>query len=257
MAIKLVNVSYNDYLHDITYSFIDGKITTILSSSDDKEILLKIIKGEIKDYTGKIISDYHGNNISYCPLNNSLLGKSIYEELSLSLKKYNYKEETILKRAEDALKMVHLDKSYLNRNSNSLSKGEKVLLSLAISLITNPKIILLDDPSGYLDSNNTNMVIKLLRKIAKKYNKIIIVLADDIEFAYLLGDSYLLLKDGKIVSSGEKKDLITNYPVLIKNGLKEEKIMEFINYIEKNKGITLNKTYDIKELMKDIYRNVK
>ena len=64
MAIKLVNVSYNDYLHDITYSFIDGKITTILSSSDDKEILLKIIKGEIKDYTGKIISDYHGNNIS-------------------------------------------------------------------------------------------------------------------------------------------------------------------------------------------------
>lgn len=257
MAIKLVNVSYNDYLHDITYSFIDGKITTILSSSDDKEILLKIIKGEIKDYTGKIISDYHGNNISYCPLNNSLLGKSIYEELSLSLKKYNYKEETILKRAEDALKMVHLDKSCLNRNSNSLSKGEKVLLSLAISLITNPKIILLDDPSGYLDRNNTNMVIKLLRKIAKKYNKIIIVLADDIEFAYLLGDSYLLLKDGKIVSSGEKKDLITNYPVLIKNGLKEEKIMEFINYIEKNKGITLNKTYDIKELMKDIYRNVK
>lgn len=257
MAIKLENISYKDYLHDITYSFIDGKVTTIFSSPNNKEILLKIIKGEINDYTGKIISDYHGTNISYCSLYNNLLGKSVFEELSLSLGKYNYKDETILKRVEDALKIVHLDNSFLNRNSNSLSSGEKVLLSLAISLITNPKVIILDDPSIYLDRKNINSVIKLLRKITKKYNKIVIVSTDDIEFAYLLGDNYLLLKDGKIVSDGEKKDLITNYQVFRKNGIREAKIMEFINYIEKNKNITLDKTYDIKELMKDIYRNVK
>lgn len=257
MAIKLQDISYEDYIHNLSYSFVNGKVTTVLSSSSDKDFLLKIIKGEINNYTGKITNDYHGNNISYCSFDNYLLGKSVYEELSLPLKKFNYKNETILKKTEEALKLVHLDRSYLNRNSSSLSKGEKVLLSLAISLITNPKVIILDDQSILLDKRNNDMVIKILRKIAKRYNKIVITFTNDAEFAYLLGDNYLLLKNGKSVSTGEKKDLITNYKMLTKAGINESKIMEFIIYIEKDKGIALNKTYDVKELMKDIYRHVK
>ena len=76
------------------------------------------------------------------------------------------------------------------------------------------------------------------------------------EFALRLTDNYMILKKGKITSSGNKKELLNNIDKVKSSGIEVPKIVDFINTSNKKKGINLEMTFDIKELMKDIYRNV-
>lgn len=260
MALKLENITYKNIINDINYIFENGKIYTILSSNEvEKEVLGKIIANLIKDYSGKVICDYSKDNINYVPKYSEeiLTGDTFYEELSLSLSKYNYKIETINKKIDGIIKMLYLDEKIKNINSNDLSSGERKLLSLGVTLITNPKILVLNEPTMFLDSYNRKKVIKLLKKIAKRYNKIIIILTDDVILCNEISDTFILLKNGNIVGEGKNKELVKNDEELFKCGITIPKIINFINTAYKKKNISLDKTYDIKELMKDVYRNVK
>ena len=82
-------------------------------------------------------------------------------------------------------------------------------------------------------------------------------MSSDIRFVLKLTDNYLLLKKGKIISLGNKKDLLSNGDKIKRAGIEIPKIIDFINTVKKKKDINLELTLDIKELMKDVYRNVR
>lgn len=259
MAIVFNNVSYKDKLKNISYTFEEGKITSVLSvSGNGKTLFSYILSGLIKDYTGEVINSYEGRNIGYVFQNpeESFIFNNVREEISFGLKKYNYKIDMLDKRIEDSLKMVGLDNSYLDRNPFDLSSGEKCLLALGVVLSLNPKLLIIDDPTLYLDNKNMEYLIKLIKKLKNNYHKTIIIFTSDIEFAIRLTDNYVILKNGKICSSGNSKDLLNNIPRLKSSGIEIPRIIEFINAVNKKKNINLDMTFDIKELMKDIYRHV-
>lgn len=259
MAIVFNNVSYKDKLKNISYTFEEGKITSVLSvSGNGKTLFSYILSGLIKDYTGEVINSYEGRNMGYVFQNpeESFIFNSVREEISFGLKKYNYKINMLDKRIEDSLKMVGLDNSYLDRNPFDLSSGEKCLLALGVVLSLNPKLLIIDDPTLYLDNKNMEYLIKLIKKLKNNYHKTIIIFTSDIEFAIRLTDNYVILKNGKICSSGNSKDLLNNIPRLKSSGIEIPRIIEFINVVNKKKNINLDMTFDIKELMKDIYRHV-
>ncbi len=153
--------------------------------------------------------------------------------------------------------MVNLPIEYLDKSPFDLSSGEKESLALAITLSLNPELIIIDNPTCNLDNRNKEYLIKLLKKIKTRYNKTIILLTDDIEFTIKVSDNYILLKNGKIVNKGIKKELLNNIDKIKTAKIEIPKIIEFINNVNKKKNINLELTFDIKELMKDIYRNVK
>ncbi len=259
MAIVFNNVSYKDKLKNISYTFEEGKITSVLSvSGNGKTLFSYILSGLIKDYTGEVINSYEGRNMGYVFQNpeESFIFNNVREEISFGLKKYNYKINMLDKRIEDSLKMVGLDNSYLDRNPFDLSSGEKCLLALGVVLSLNPKLLIIDDPTLYLDNKNMEYLIKLIKKLKNNYHKTIIIFTSDIEFAIRLTDNYVILKNGKICSSGNSKDLLNNIPRLKSSGIEIPRIIEFINVVNKKKNINLDMTFDIKELMKDIYRHV-
>ena len=259
MAIVFNNVSYKDKLKNISYTFEEGKITSVLSvSGNGKTLFSYILSGLIKDYTGEVINSYEGRNMGYVFQNpeESFIFNNVREEISFGLKKYNYKIDMLDKRIEDSLKMVGLDNSYLDRNPFDLSSGEKCLLALGVVLSLNPKLLIIDDPTLYLDNKNMEYLIKLIKKLKNNYHKTIIIFTSDIEFAIRLTDNYIILKNGKICSSGNSKDLLNNIPRLKFSGIEIPRIIEFINVVNKKKNINLDMTFDIKELMKDIYRHV-
>lgn len=259
MAIVFNNVSYKDKLKNISYTFEEGKITSVLSvSGNGKTLFSYILSGLIKDYTGEVINSYEGRNMGYVFQNpeESFIFNNVREEISFGLKKYNYKIDMLDKRIEDSLKMVGLDNSYLDRNPFDLSSGEKCLLALGVVLSLNPKLLIIDDPTLYLDNKNMEYLIKLIKKLKNNYHKTIIIFTSDIEFAIRLTDNYVILKNGKICSSGNSKDLLNNIPRLKSSGIEIPRIIEFINAVNKKKNINLDMTFDIKELMKDIYRHV-
>lgn len=260
MELKLNKVSYKDILKNINYEFEEGKITSIISSSGSgKTILSYLISGIEKPTEGEVINTFTGREIGYIFQNaeESFIFSTVREELIFGLRKYNYKINELEKRIDDSLKMVGLPIEYLDRSPFELSSGEKELLSIAVVLSFNPKLIIIDDPTIYLDNKREEYLIKLLKKLKNSYNKTIIVFSSDINFVSKITDNYILLKNGKITSHGTSKELLMSTDKIKKASLEIPKIIDFINTVKKNKNIDLEPTFDIKELMKDIYRNVK
>lgn len=267
MVIRFNNVSYLDKLLNINCSFEEGKIAFLIGSSGSGKTLMSYlmtglilptegnisILGNIIDANSKDFN-YIRKNIGYVFQNaeNSFFTTSVRKEIEFGLKKYEYKLDNLEYRIKQSLKIVGLPLEYLDNNPFALSSGEKEKLAIAISLSLNPKIIVLDEPTTYLDDKSKNELIFLLKKLKEKYNKTIIIISNDIDFIMKLADNIILLKKGKIILKDNISKLFDNMELLKKNNMESAKILEFINTAEKYKNIKLNKTLDIDELVSEI-----
>ena len=147
MELNIKNIKYDNILNDITCEFEEGKISTIITSNEEeKESLFNIITGIQKKYKGEVVNaSIYKTKYQQKNPDDMLVMNTVKEELLLSLKNKNYQKETINKKIKDVLKMMKLNNNLLNRRINSLSTGEKKLISLATIIITNPKIIIMND----------------------------------------------------------------------------------------------------------------
>ncbi|MGQ4891850.1 MAG: ABC transporter ATP-binding protein [Candidatus Njordarchaeia archaeon] len=105
-------------------------------------------------------------------------------------------------RAYELLKAVGLA-DRVNHKPSELSGGEQQRVAIARALINDPKIILADEPTGNLDSKTGLRIIKLLRNLARKYDKTLIIATHNKEVANMT-DRIIHLRDGEIV--GEEKN---------------------------------------------------
>ncbi len=272
MEIELKNIKYENnkeiLLEDINITFKEATITSIIGSTGSGKSLIGYILAQLIEPTkGTIridgIRNYNKSNIrkkiGYVFQNpeECFFCKTVYEELAYSLNQSQYKLDKEQERIKNSLKMVGLKENILNQNPNELSSGEKEALAISIALILNPKVLILDEPTIYLDSQKKRNLIKILRKLKREYYKTIIILSNDIEFVYELSDDLILLNQGKIVLNIKNKELLKYYEVLKENNMEIPPIIRLINWIKETKKNNLEKTNDINELIKDIYRNVK
>lgn len=84
----------------------------------------------------------------------------------------------------------------------ALSGGEKQRLAIVRALITNPKLILADEPTGNLDSESGHQVMELLKKVAKKENRAVIIVSHD-QRLLDIADRVLWMEDGRIKEGHE------------------------------------------------------
>lgn len=259
MGIRLDKVSYKDKIKNISYEFEDGKITSVIGASySGKSLLSYLISGIIDNYDGNIVNPYSNREIGYVfeKPEEAFIFNTVREELSFGIKMYNYRTSEIDKRMKEALKMVGLPISYLDRNPFTLSSGEMEALSLAEVLILNPKVIIIDNPSVGLDNDRCDKLVKLIKKLSTKYKKTVIVFSSDMDFLLRVMDNYLLLKNGKVFLEGNRKNLIRDINKFKSANVGSFRIIDFISTVNKKYNVNLEYTLDIKELMKDIYRNV-
>ena len=259
MGIKLSNLSYQNKIKNINYQFPDGQITSVIASSGGGKTTLSYLLAGILNGEGKVENSWTGRELGYVfqRPEESFIFNTVREEIAFGLKKYNYRLDVLDKRIEESLKMVGLSKKIWDCNPFHLSSGEKKLLSLAITLSLNPKVIIIDEPTIYLDNQNGERLFRLLKKIKNNYHKTIIIFTSDINFAFNISDNFLLLKNGEVIGQGDKKELLNSSDRIKKAGMEVPQIINFINNVKKKKNVDLDLTFDIKELMKDIYRNVR
>ena len=112
--------------------------------------------------------------------------------------------EERIARAKTALQAVDLGER-MNHKPNELSGGQRQRVAIARALVNNPSIILADEPTGNLDSQTGNEIMKLMEDLHRKGNTIVLVTheADIAEHAYRV----VHIKDG-IVASDERKDRV-------------------------------------------------
>lgn len=176
-----------------------------------KSTLLHIIGGVDRPTSGKVFID--GKDIY--ALNNNNLAIFRRRQIGLIYQFYNLipilnVEENIelpvlldgrnveKEKLDEIINTLSLD----NRRKhlpNQLSGGQQQRVSIGRSLITNPAIILADEPTGNLDSKNSKEIIELLKYSNKKYNQTVVMITHDKELA-LEADRIITIDDGKIKS---------------------------------------------------------
>lgn len=259
-------------LGDINVTFKEGKITSIMGKSGSgKTTLIELINALIIPTKGniqvgsRVISKTRKikniNNLRYkiglvfqVP-EEQFFCKTVKEEIEFGMKYFKKSVKSIEKHVSDALIMMGLDDSYLNRNPFTLSSGEMRKVAIASVLAFNPKIIILDEPTIGLDNKSKENLIKIIKLLKNRYKKTIIVVSNDTDLLLKISDNVILLDKGKIILEGNKYDVFKQD--ISKYGLKRPKIIEFEQLVLEKKGIKIGYRDDINDLMKDVYRYVK
>jgi ABC-2 type transport system ATP-binding protein len=102
-------------------------------------------------------------------------------------------------------------KSFLNKRTGELSSGQKNRVSLAKSLINDPKILLLDEPTASLDPDTGDYVRSYLEKYKKENDISILLASHNMSEVTRLSDNVLMMKEGQIIDHGKAKDLIDKH----------------------------------------------
>lgn len=180
---------------------------------------------------------------------------TVRKEIAFGMKQCSFHSEKAMKRIQDALKLVGLDDSYLDKDPMQLSNGEMKKIAMASVLVRNPKILIFDEPTIGLDNISEKGFLKMIKMLKNKYHKTIIIVTSDINMIHKIADYIYVFHEGKLVLEGSKyevfgSELIDQYEMI------RPSIMEFSYQVLKQKGIKLGYRDDVNDLIKDIYRHV-
>lgn len=269
MEIELKNIGYKyknkKLLDSINLFFRKESITGI--TGDSKTLLLEIIDAKLKPTSGEVYINGHEldrTNLSKARQDIVLINQNstdqffndlVKEEMYFVATCISYNSKNIEKRMYESLKIVGLSDSYLERNISSLSSGERKLVQIAMNLISNPKVIIFDEPFEELDFNNKKLLIKLIKRLKYKYKKTIIISSNDINMLYELTDDVAILKNGKLRVFLPTAKVFQDVDLLRKLNVEIPYLVKF-TLKARNKKVRLMHHRDILDLIKDIYKHV-
>ncbi|KHJ53184.1 phosphonate C-P lyase system protein PhnK [Aureimonas sp. OT7] len=104
--------------------------------------------------------------------------------------------------AEDWLGRVEIDASRMDDRPSAFSGGMRQRLQIARNLVTHPRLVFMDEPTGGLDVSVQARVLDLLRQLVAELGLAVIIVTHDLAVARLLSQRMLVMKDGRIVESG-------------------------------------------------------
>lgn len=111
---------------------------------------------------------------------------------------------------DEALEMVGLPKSYLNRYPHQLSGGERQRVALGRALILRPKLLILDEVTSSLDVITKRAILNLLKDIRKSWNISMLFVSHDLAVVNHISDRVLVMYAGRVVEEGNIEEVINN-----------------------------------------------
>jgi ABC-type Fe3+/spermidine/putrescine transport system ATPase subunit len=204
-------------LNDVSITARRGEFLTLLGESGSgKTTLLRIIAGlERPTRIGRIAID--GADVSAIPASRRncttvfqhyalFPHMSVGQNIEYGLKVRGVAHEERRKRAVEVLELVRLPDKY-DRRVHQLSGGERQRIALARALVTQPAILLLDEPLGALDEKlRVDMQVEL-KDLHEQLGLTFIYVTHSQEEALTMSDRIILLKRGRVVQEGPPKDL--------------------------------------------------
>ena len=181
---------------------------------------------------------------------NQILFNNVFDDIAFTMK--NLKIENYKEKIEQALKKLEMEE-YINAESYELSLGQKQRVTIAGVIATNPKYLVLDEPTTMIDPKGKEEIYKLIKKL-RNNNYTIIYITNFID-EILMSDKIIVIEDGNIIKTFVKKDILNNIEFLKKHGIKIPELVD-LAYKLQNKGIDLNIiNWDKEEIMAKILDN--
>ena len=247
---RLGNNSFNDVkvVYNTNLSIKEGEFVIICGpSGSGKSTMLNMLIGLEKPTTGNVYHDdfdiYELNQDKRAKLRLSKIGVVFQQSIWLKnlpvlenvampffFSGHGYKES--LNKAMTALQSVNMD-SFAKRLPSELSGGQQQKIAVARALLNDPEVLIADEPTGNLDTESSNEVMKEFLNLNDKYKKTIVMVTHNL--AYLkLSDKNYYVKDGRL------------YPLDFKNKKVPDSISEIEKIISKRVGVPV----DVKGLEK-------
>jgi len=205
----------------VTLEIPDGQMTVIIGrSGEGKSVLLKQVIGLIKPTSGQVfIDDAQVTNLSDKELDQyfSQLGYvfqfaalldslNVFENIGITLLENGMSREEALPIVKEKLRLVNLPENTLYKYPSELSGGMRKRVGLARTLVTNPKIILYDEPTTGLDPVTARVIHELMFDMQKRLSITSVVISHDVEI-FKFADNVALLHDGQIKFFGSAKTI--------------------------------------------------
>ncbi|MGY5267681.1 ABC transporter ATP-binding protein [Paraclostridium dentum] len=225
ISCKNLKVGYEEkvIIENLSLSINKGEVVSIIGPNGcGKSTLLKTLSRIIKPMSGEIYiqnesikklkSKHISQKVCLLSQHNDAPGDLTVEELvyfgRMPHKKwYESKTKSDEEIVNWAIKNTGL-KKYKNTPINSLSGGERQRAYIAQALCQKPDILLLDEPTTYLDISYQLEVMELVREINEKFNITIVMVLHELNQASKYSDRLVIMKDGEVVSDGCPREII-------------------------------------------------
>lgn len=202
-TVKAVNEFSYEFNQGVFYA-ITGKSgsgkTTLLSLMVGLDVPTEgVIKYEGTDLEEMNMDKYRRDCVSLIYQDFNLFPLlTVLENVMYPLKLKGQKTSECKMLAMEKLKMVGLDESYYKRYPSMLSGGEQQRVAIARALVTGSSILLADEPTGNLDTENGNNIVSILKDLAHNNKFCVIVVTHDLDIASV-ADKTLSLRDGRLI----------------------------------------------------------
>jgi branched-chain amino acid transport system ATP-binding protein len=215
-------------LHDIDFQVNKGEIVSIIGANGaGKSTLLNTLAGLYRPTAGKVTLDgevISGNQafkvvkkgLSLVPEGRQIFSNlTVKENLMLGMFSKYYKEKKLV--SENLTKILDMFpglKKHLNNLGGNLSGGEQQMLAIGRGLMSNPKIILLDEPSMGLAPKIVNEILDTLVIIKEDLGTMVILVEQNVKAALKVSDKAYVLDQGKIILNGTREEISANPQVM-------------------------------------------
>ena len=224
--LKLENITFSydnetEALKNVTLNIEKGKKTLFLGENGSgKSTLFLIMNGLLKAQKGDIY--FEGEKVKYKKKNLEELRRKVgiifqdpeiqifaplvFQEVAYGPENLGYSEEKVEENVNRAMKEINIE-DLKDRPCHHLSYGQKKRVSIAAITAMEPELLILDEPTAWLDSKNTKRVSEILDNFSEA-GKTLVVSTHDTDFAYEFADYIYVLDKGEIIESGTHTKLL-------------------------------------------------
>lgn len=227
MEVRDVNFSYNGtdaILKNVSFTIQKNKINTIVGpNGSGKSTLLEILAKLLSPNSGDVLLEgksifewkakEFAQNVAIVHQSNVLPNELMVKEL-LYFGRLPYKNWRMTRTKEDDLAVERaLMQTELTEKAekfvDSLSGGERQRVFIATALVQDTPILLLDEPTTFLDMYFQLEILELVKRLNQEENLTIVMILHDLNQALMYSDHLIVMKNGEVVAKGEPEELLT------------------------------------------------
>lgn len=255
-------------LEDVSLQIEKGKKIAIVGvNGSGKSTLFLQFNGVLKPSRGSVL--YAGEEVKYSKKDliqlrknvgivfqnpeTMLFSSNVFQEVSFGPMNLDLDYEEVKRRVISSLSEVNM-LEFQEKSVHFLSYGQKKRVSIADILAMDPQIIILDEPTSSLDPKHAEQIMQLLESLHRR-GITILLSTHDVNLAYEWADTVVVMKDGKIVESGDGAKIFSKEDILQECGLRQPYILR--SYYELRKRSLWKDENGIPKTEKELFAGLK